>query len=33
MLESDGETGFGISECGVAAGYPLYQAPQKFPAL
>jgi hypothetical protein len=32
-LESGGETGFGISEYGVAAGYPLYQAPQKFPAL
>jgi hypothetical protein len=32
-LESGGETGFGISEYGVAAGYPLYEAPQKFPAL
>ncbi|WP_454629935.1 hypothetical protein [Bradyrhizobium cenepequi] len=32
-LESDGKTGFGISEYGVAAGYPLYQAPQRFPAM
>jgi hypothetical protein len=32
-LESDGDAGFGISEYGVAAGYPLYQGPQKFPAL
>ncbi|MBR0932773.1 hypothetical protein [Bradyrhizobium jicamae] len=32
-LESGSETGFGISEYGVAAGYPLYPGPQKFPAL
>ncbi|MGY3608920.1 hypothetical protein [Bradyrhizobium sp. Leo121] len=32
-LDSGGETGFGISEYGVATGYPLYPAPQKFPAL
>lgn len=32
-LESGNETGYGISEYGVAAGYPLYQGPQKFPAL
>jgi hypothetical protein len=32
-LKSGDETGFGISEYGVAAGYPLYQGPQKFPAL
>ncbi|MBR0899165.1 hypothetical protein JQ616_29790 [Bradyrhizobium tropiciagri] len=32
-LESGSEIGFGISEYGVAVGYPRYQAPQKFPAL
>jgi hypothetical protein len=32
-LESAGDVGFGISEYGVAAGYPLYEGPQKFPAL
>ena len=32
-LESGNEIGFGISEYGVAAGYPLYKEPQKFPAL
>lgn len=32
-IESGGESGFGISEYGVAAGYPLYREPQKFPAL
>jgi hypothetical protein len=30
---SGDEIGFGISEYGVAAGYPLYRAPQQFPAL
>ncbi len=30
---SDGAVGWGISEYGVAAGYPLYEAPQRFPAL
>lgn len=29
----DGETGIGISEYGVAAGYPRYTLPQKHPAL
>jgi len=29
----DGQTGIGISEYGVAAGYPRYSAPQVFPAL
>lgn len=29
----EGKTGFGISEYGVADGYPLYPAPQRFPAL
>jgi hypothetical protein len=29
----DGETGIGISEYGVAAGYPRYPLPQKHPAL
>ena len=32
-IASGNETGFGISEYGVAAGYPLYESPQKFPAL
>ncbi|WLA80932.1 hypothetical protein [Bradyrhizobium elkanii] len=32
-LESGNETGFGISEYGVAAGYSLYPGPQKFPAM
>lgn len=32
-VTADGETGIGISEYGVAAGYPRYSAPQKFPAL
>jgi hypothetical protein len=32
-VTSDGESGIGISEYGVAAGYPLYAAPQKHPAL
>jgi hypothetical protein len=32
-LTSDGATGWGISEYGVAAGYPLYPDPQRFPAL
>lgn len=32
-VESEGATGIGISEYGVAAGYPLYPAPQQFPAL
>ena len=32
-LESEGKSGIGISEYGVAAGYPLYAAPQEFPAL
>jgi hypothetical protein len=32
-LTSGSESGFGISEYGVAAGYPLYEAPQRFPAL
>jgi hypothetical protein len=30
---SDGMVGYGISEYGVADGYPLYLAPQKFPAF
>ncbi len=30
---SDGMTGHGVSEYGVAAGYPLYTAPQRFAAL
>lgn len=30
---SEGSVGSGISEYGVAAGYPLYEAPQRFPAL
>lgn len=30
---SDRKTGIGISEYGVAEGYPLYLAPQRFPAL
>ena len=32
-LESEGEFGYGISEYGVAAGYPKYEGPQKFPAM
>jgi hypothetical protein len=32
-VTSEGDTGIGISEYGVAAGYPLYQAPQRHPAL
>jgi len=32
-VTSNGGTGIGISEYGVATGYPLYPAPQKFPAL
>ncbi len=32
-LTSDGQTGYGISEYGVAEGYPLYAGPQRFPAL
>jgi hypothetical protein len=32
-VHCDGETGIGISEYGVAAGYPLYPVPQKHPAL
>jgi len=30
---SEGQTGTGISEYGVAAGYPRYPGPQRFPAL
>lgn len=30
---SDGDSGIGISEYGVAAGYPKYLEPQRFPAL
>ncbi len=32
-LSSDGETGIGVSEYGVAAGYPLYEAVQRHPAM
>jgi hypothetical protein len=32
-VTSEGDSGIGISEYGVAAGYPRYPAPQKFPAL
>jgi len=32
-VESDGRSGVGISEYGVAEGYPLYAAPQRFPAI
>jgi hypothetical protein len=32
-VTSGAEIGFGISEYGVAAGYPLYKGPQQFPAL
>lgn len=32
-VSSGGDTGIGISEYGVAQGYPRYDAPQKFPAL
>lgn len=32
-VSSEGDAGIGISEYGVAAGYPKYEAPQKFPAL
>ena len=32
-LTSEGMTGFGICEYGVAAGYPLYIPPQSFPCL
>jgi hypothetical protein len=31
--ESEGERGVGISEYGVAAGYPKYLGPQRFPAM
>jgi hypothetical protein len=30
---SGSDVGIGISEYGVAQGYPRYPAPQKFPAL
>lgn len=32
-VSSGGSTGIGISEYGVAAGYPRYLTPQRFPAL
>lgn len=32
-VTSEGDSGIGISEYGVAEGYPLYPAPQKHPAL
>jgi hypothetical protein len=32
-VHTDGESGIGISEYGVAAGYPKYPLPQKHPAL
>jgi hypothetical protein len=32
-VTSNGASGIGISEYGVAAGYPRYPAPQRFPAL
>ncbi|MBS0449983.1 MAG: hypothetical protein JSS14_01605 [Proteobacteria bacterium] len=32
-VTSEGDSGIGISEYGVASGYPRYVAPQKFPAL
>ncbi len=32
-VSSEGQTGIGISEYGVAAGYSLYPGPQRFPAL
>lgn len=32
-VHSAGDTGIGISEYGVAAGYPKYPLPQRFPAL
>ncbi len=32
-VTSEGKSGIGISEYGVAEGYPLYAAPQKHPAL
>lgn len=32
-VHSGDESGYGISEYGVANGYPLYEAPQKFPAM
>jgi hypothetical protein len=32
-ITSEGLTGMGIAEYGVAAGYPRYEAPQCFPAI
>jgi hypothetical protein len=32
-VTTDGLSGIGITEYGVAAGYPRYPGPQKFPAL
>lgn len=32
-LTSGDDVGYGISEYGVAAGYPLYELPQRFPAM
>lgn len=32
-VSTDGRTGWGIAEYGVAAGFPRYPAPQQFPAL
>ncbi len=32
-VTSEGKVGSGVSEYGVASGYPRYEAPQRFPAL
>ena len=32
-VTTEGRSGSGVSEYGVAAGYPRYEAPQRFPAL